>query len=116
MKRVVPDTNIVVSAVQFGGLPETFLEIAYVRAFHPITSVSLLDELDETLRDRFAWPATRLETLRTKLLATFDVASPVTTINFIKDDPDDDRVLEAAVAGRADYIVSGDKHLLKLGE
>ena len=33
----------------------------------------------------------------------------------MKADPDDDRVLECAVAGRADYIVSGDRHLLKLG-
>ena len=33
----------------------------------------------------------------------------------IVDDPDDDRVLECAVAGGADYIVSGDRHLLKLG-
>jgi len=37
------------------------------------------------------------------------------SLAIIKDDPDDDRVLECAVAGHADYIVSGDRHLLKLG-
>jgi predicted nucleic acid-binding protein len=33
----------------------------------------------------------------------------------VREDPDDDRVLECAVAGEADYMVSGDRHLLKLG-
>jgi len=36
-------------------------------------------------------------------------------LHVIAEDPDDDRVLECAVAGKADYIVSGDRHLLKLG-
>ena len=37
------------------------------------------------------------------------------TLAVVKDDPDDDRVLECAIAGHADSIVSGDRHLLKLG-
>jgi predicted nucleic acid-binding protein len=40
--------------------------------------------------------------------------SPEVRIDVVKDDPDDDRVLECAVEARADYIVSGDRHLLAL--
>jgi uncharacterized protein len=43
------------------------------------------------------------------------VVSTIKRLAVIVDDPDDDRVLECAIAGRADFIVSGDRHLLKLG-
>jgi len=36
-------------------------------------------------------------------------------LHVIEDDPDDNRVLECAIKGRADYIVTGDRHLLRLG-
>lgn len=42
------------------------------------------------------------------------VVKPTKRINEIKDDPSDNKFLEAAIAGNADYIVSGDKHVLKL--
>jgi predicted nucleic acid-binding protein len=50
----------------------------------------------------------RLETIS-------ELVSTIATLAVIKADPDDDRVLECAIAGRADHIVSGDRHLLKLG-
>lgn len=42
------------------------------------------------------------------------LVAPDFVLDVVKDDPDDNRVLECAVAGKADYIVSGDRHLLKL--
>ena len=47
---------------------------------------------------------------------TFDFIEPHLVIEAVTSDPDDDRILEAAVASNAQYIVSGDKHLLKLGQ
>ena len=44
------------------------------------------------------------------------VVSPQVTLEVIKKDPDDDRVLECAVSGDASYIVTGDRHLLELKE
>lgn len=44
------------------------------------------------------------------------LVSPSETINVVTDDPSDSRFLEAAVAGRCDYLVSGDPHLLSVGE
>ena len=116
MKRAVPDTNILVSAFVFGGLPAHFLELASCDLFRPVTSPTLLDELDGILRGRFRWSLTKADEVRNKIEATFDIVSTTISIAAIKDDPDDDRVLECAFAGQADYIVSGDKHLLKLAE
>ena len=42
------------------------------------------------------------------------IVEPVERINAIKNDPDDNKFIEAAIAGRADYLISQDKHLLRL--
>jgi predicted nucleic acid-binding protein len=52
--------------------------------------------------------------IRAKLVDHADVVAPRIVIDAIRDDPDDSRVLECAVAGRAAYIVSDDRHLLNL--
>jgi uncharacterized protein len=114
MIRVVADTNIFISALMFGGLPGAFLDFAFLPAFTLVTSPVLLDELDEKLRLKFGLSSTDADLVRSKLEANADLISTVETLTIVKDDPDDDRVLECAVTGGADYIVSGDRHLLKL--
>jgi putative PIN family toxin of toxin-antitoxin system len=115
MTRVVADTNIFISALMFGGLPGSFLDLAFLRSFQLVTSAILLDELDEKLRLKFGLSAMDAEQVRAKLEGTALVVTPEVVLKVIIEDPDDDRVLECAVAGEADYIVSGDRHLLKLG-
>jgi putative PIN family toxin of toxin-antitoxin system len=53
MLRVVADTNIFISALMFGGVPGSFLDLAFLRSFLLVTSPALLDELDEKLRAKF---------------------------------------------------------------
>jgi predicted nucleic acid-binding protein len=53
MIRVVADTNILISALMFGGLPGYFLDLAFLQSFALVTSSPLLDELDEKLRGKF---------------------------------------------------------------
>jgi uncharacterized protein len=115
MTRVVADTNIFISALMFGGLPGSFLDLAFVGSFQLVTSPVLLDELDEKLRLKFGLSANDADLVRAKLEKTALVVAPGIALKVITEDPDDDRVLECAVAGEADYIVSGDRHLLKLG-
>lgn len=115
MIRVVADTNIFISALMFGGLPGIFLDLALVKSFQLVTSPALLDELDEKLRGKFEVSAEDAARIRLRLEANAMVVEPAFTLAVIKEDPDDDRVLECAVAGNADYVVSGDRHLLKLG-
>jgi putative PIN family toxin of toxin-antitoxin system len=115
MTRVVADTNIYISALMFGGLPGSFLDLAFLRSFQLVTSPILLDELDEKLRLKFGLSQDDAARVRAKLESVALVVQPKTTLQVITEDPDDDRVLECAVTGEADYIVSGDRHLLKLG-
>ena len=115
MIRIVADTNIFISALMFGGVPGSFLDLAFQGSFLLITSPVLLDELDEKLRMKFELSTTDADLIRSRLEAISQLVSTTTTLAVVKDDPDDDRVLERAIAGQADYIVSGDRHLLKLG-
>ncbi|MGH8209910.1 MAG: putative toxin-antitoxin system toxin component, PIN family [Steroidobacteraceae bacterium] len=115
MVRVVPDTNILISALMFGGLPGTFLDLAFLQSFQLVTSSILLDELDEKLRLKFKVAPADADFIRARLEKSAILVTPDVSLAVIKDDPDDDRVLECAIAGKADYVVSGDRHLLTLG-
>ncbi len=114
MMRVVADTNVLISALMFGGLPGRFLDLALRREFALVTSKALLDELDEKLRGKFAVSEHDALAIRAKLESNAALANPDFQLNAVPDDPDDNRVLECAVASKADWIVSGDRHLLRI--
>ena len=113
--RVVADTNVLISALMFGGLPGRFLDLALGRRFTLLTSNALLDELDEKLRGKFAVSESDALAIRAKLKGNARLSDPDFQLNAVADDPDDNRVLECAVTGNADSIVSGDRHLLRIG-
>jgi|SRR5580704_11710873 putative PIN family toxin of toxin-antitoxin system len=115
MSRVVLDTNVYISALLFGGLPGSVLDLAILGAFTLILSPALLDELDEKLRAKFEMTMEDTAFLRARLETVGEIVEPGEVLKVIVDDPDDNRVLECAVKGKADLIVSGDRHLLKLG-
>ena len=114
MIRIVPDTNILISALVFGGLPLQILNLAIAGQIKLVTSSPLLGELDIKLLGKFGWTSERTALSRAKLEALCDIAVPTQTLNIVQSDPDDDRVLECALAGDADFIVTGDHHLLDL--
>jgi len=115
MIRVVADTNVLISALMFGGLPGSFLDLILFPAVQLVTSSVLLDELDEKLRGKFHVAPDDADEIRAKLEGCAAMVASTAVIEVITDDPDDNRVLECAEAGDVDYIVSGDRHLLKLG-
>ena len=113
--RVVIDTNAYISAMMFDGLPGSVLDLAFLHSFTLIISTALLDEFDEKLRLKFEVLPGDAALIRAKLQSVAQVVSPDETLQVIEEDHDDNRVLECAVKGHADIIVSGDRHLLKLG-
>jgi uncharacterized protein len=114
MSRVVADTNIYISAVMFGGLPGMVFDLGLLRTFTLVISPPLLDELEDKLCVKFGVSPGDAAAIRAKLESAADVVNPHLTLDVVKDDPDDNRVLECAVVGGADTIVSGDRHLLQL--
>ena len=119
--RIVLDTNVVLSALLWRGTPYRLFDAARQREqIDLFTSAALVEELAEVLF-RPA-PAKRLAALghtAWQVLVDYvdatDLVTPLAVPLVITDDPDDDQVIAAAVAAEADLIVSGDRHLLKIG-
>lgn len=114
MLRVVLDTNVLVSGLLFQGPPHHILHHVLAGAIQLLTSADLIAELDRVLEIKF--PHARLAA-KDSLEALREVAlfvKPTERIAAIPKDPDDNIVLECAVAAGADAIVSGDRHLLAL--
>ncbi|HLG58629.1 MAG TPA: putative toxin-antitoxin system toxin component, PIN family [Vicinamibacterales bacterium] len=115
MKRVVADTNVLVSALQFGGKPRQLLDLATDGQVDLAISEAIIAETLRVLRDKFhnapEWVAEADRQLR--VITRF--VQPTESIQAIEADPTDDRILECAVAAEAEVIVSGDSHLLNLG-
>lgn len=114
--RVVLDTNVLVSAFVFpGGPPEAVYRRVLTGELTMIVSRPLLGELRRVLVDKFDWEPAYAEEVVAQLIRLGELVEPRETVDDIEDDPDDNRVLEAAGEGHADLIVSGDRHLLALG-
>lgn len=114
--RVVFDTNVLISAFVFpGGAPESAYRAALSGRVTLVTSPALLAELGRVLADKFGWEVTMVEMAVGQVARIGTVVRPREAVSVIDQDPDDDRVLEAAREGSADVIVSGDRHLLGLG-
>ena len=113
----VLDTNTLVSGMGWNGPPSEVVDLALGGRFTLITSRPLLDELGTTLQKPKLVPYFPDPLSIVLLVEALSVmVEPSTVLHVITDDPADDRVLEAASEGHADYIVSGDKHLRDLGQ
>lgn len=117
--RLVLDTNVIVSALFWGGIPRNVLEEAqqlHTLCFNEETLIELRAVLTHTKfeKDVLGLSFTIEEFLQrlTEHAIIVNTVSPF--LNVIKDDPSDDKFLACARAARADFIVSGDKHLLAL--
>ena len=115
------DTNVPVSAVLSpSGAPAAAWRAWRDDRFQLLTSDPLLDELRLVLArpriaGRLGWSADDRRLFVALLEENATLVTAEQTLHVITADPADDRVLEAAVAGAADYIVSGDRHVLELG-
>jgi putative PIN family toxin of toxin-antitoxin system len=112
--RVVPDTNVLVSAIVFGGPPGEIMALAAARQLQLILSPPLISELRRVLREKFEFSDDALYLAETLVRRAGIVVEPDRTLVLITEDPEDNRVLEAAAEGKVDAIISGDRHLLTL--
>jgi uncharacterized protein len=111
--RALLDTNVVISAVLFGGLPRQILKAALEGGLDVITSPALLAELERVLTRKFAFNSTTAASIRSELEALGRVIEPA-SIKRVTKSSADDLVLAAAIAGEVDVIVTGDRELLDI--
>jgi putative PIN family toxin of toxin-antitoxin system len=115
--RAVLDTNVLISGVIATGVPHELLVSGFDHEYQLVVSVATLTEFRETLlkypkRFHMDEDEVQAEVETVRYFAEF--VDPQEDITAVEDDSDDDKFLEAAVAGDVDYIVSGDSHLLSL--
>lgn len=112
--KVILDTNVIISALVFGGKPEKVFELVLNKQVKAYVSPILLAELIETLIKKFRFTQEKIQKTERIIKNNFFMIQPYESLNILKD-TDDNRILEAAVEGECDYIITGDKELLKLG-
>ncbi len=113
--RVILDTNILISAIGFGGVPREVFLLTIKEKIKGVISQILLVELIEVINKKFPRLIPDLSDIASSISELFLIVHPKESINIVRD-RDDNRVLEAAVEGDCDFIITGDEDLLKLGK
>ena len=90
------------------------MQLASVGQIQLIVSEAILSELRRKLREKMAWPESRIQLFVDVIFELAVLVEPTITLDIVPDDEDDNRILECAVAGEAGLIVTFDKDLLRL--
>jgi putative PIN family toxin of toxin-antitoxin system len=107
---VTLDSNLYISALNYGGPPLQVLDLARAGIIRLDVSGAILDEFAGVLRDKFRWPESDIADAQQEIRSFVNQVTPGETLRVVLADPDDDRILECAAAARSDYLVTGDKH------
>src|SRR4030042_5276059 len=114
MVRAVIDTNVLVSALIHDGKPRKLI-LELLNRHTVILSRQMLAELaDVAESDKFHVTGSQVERFLSIMVRMAKIVPDNALFKEVASDPDDDVVLNAAYTGKADYIVTGDKHLLTL--
>ena len=114
MLRATLDTNIFVSALNFRGKPREVLQLARDGVIDVAISAPILQELRRVVREKFNWPEQDIVLFESEVASFTRHVQPEQRIEAVKEDETDNRILECAVESGSEYLVTGDKHLLKL--
>jgi hypothetical protein len=116
MYKIVLDTNVLVSGSLIPKGKSAFILDSWRNGYIQIvTSLEILEEFEHVMKNKFNAPSDEIETVKAFLIWKGIIVEPKQKIDMIKEDPDDNKVLEVAIEGNVDYIVSGDKDLTRIG-
>jgi putative PIN family toxin of toxin-antitoxin system len=114
--KIVIDTNIYISAIFWGGKPREVVDLGRTGEILIFTSPGIESEIAETLSNKFKLKEDEIKNLLLDF-STFTIPTVVSLhIEAVPEDPEDNKFIECALTCKADYIISGDKHLLAVGE
>ena len=115
MMKIVPDCNTILSGFLFQGNEAKLFELAEEHKISVFISEEILEEVMGVIsRPKFGLTVQERKEAIEKLLKISSVIKPTKKINIVKEDPADNKFIECAAEAKAEYIVSGDKHLLNI--
>ena len=115
MTRAVLDTNIIISSIFHRGNPYEVVIKGILGEYQLVTSSEILDEVVDKLRNKFDFPEENIQELMDILLTYCHVVKTITKFDIVRDKKDN-KIIECAFDGKADYIITGDTDLLELKE
>lgn len=119
--RIIIDTNIFISSLFWPGHSHQIIKLAEKGKVTIYASPQIIEELFKVLKRQKFQPlleesSTTITEIFEKMLDLVSLVSPNTNVKIITADSDDNKFLACALAARASFIVSGDRHQLDLGE
>ena len=106
MPRIVADTNVYISALNFAGPADEVLALGRGGVVEVFISSVILEEIEGVLLRKFRWTAARVREA-TRAIRSFAVpVNPEEHVNVVREDEPDNRILECALAATADVIMS----------
>ncbi len=121
MKKVILDTNILISGTFWTGSSFRILDMVDKKIVESISSKEILLEYDKIIKsEEIAEKIENKDLVMSKIsqnvIINSKIVEPKKKLQVVKEDPNDNIILECAKEGKADYIITNDKHLLKIRE
>lgn len=115
MLKVVVDTNVIISGFNFAGSkPAKILDLVVQGWITNCVSLPIIEETRRILVRKFSWTDREAEAASQWLSGFSELLNPDFRLSVIAHDDQDNRILECALKAGADYIITGDRHLLSL--
>ena len=115
--KVTVDTNFLISATQWDySVAHKLLKKFIISNAELFTTQEILDETAEVLERDFKFSKNEARKIIEKILLFVELIEPTQKVNVIKDDPDDNKIIECAIESSSDFIITYDRHLLKIGK
>lgn len=108
------DSNVYISALVFRKKALRILDLAIEQGVEIAISDEILEETIRVLREKFHWSDERIDEARSTISSITRHVVPTEKLDVVKSDPDDNKIVECAVAAGSDYLVTGDNEILSL--
>ncbi|MCK5772458.1 MAG: putative toxin-antitoxin system toxin component, PIN family [Thermoplasmata archaeon] len=116
MKRVVLDSNVFISSFFWEGRERDLLRLCKEGKVKLVVSSFILEEVEKVLIRKFRVEEHLSRSFIREIFTFSELVITTGALDVIKEDPSDDHILETAVLGNVSFLITGDNHLLKLGD
>lgn len=115
--RITVDTNVLVSALGWNGAEAAVIDMVLESRIELCLSAQILSEFYRVVKyPKLGFTGEEIDGFIGRILPCVLFVNPIKNIYVIDADPDDNKIIECAIAGESEFIISGDRHLLKLSE